>query len=477
MKINRKKIFFTGIALFIFVLLYLLFSWNNATVLAETLHEEYMVKFDYENKYYIANDQGTSSSMLRTGKGKTSATMINGKKSYSDVSFVIKGDFLNYGDMTMVVADNFELKLNVGLFEVSSLIVFNDFDEIILSTNEKSIELSNLKDGVYYVEISLDGDVEIVQGNTFSYKATCCFNFRVKSPPKGEFVKSDKDNSILFVWNNDNWKATLDGQPYSQKTWITAEGNHSIELINELGIATTYNFDIDHFYIRLETIEPTCMENGYDIYKCSQCGELKYNELEAIDHQYITRIVAPTCTESGGTQYECQVCGYSYIIKNSLPSGHNYTTKLIKLPTCNTEGMRRNICDDCGYYYDTVIPANGHNYEITDTLSSQGTTSRIYTCSECGHSYKQELGDQYEEVSNYVDYLFEQYSPYMWWVLLASAGVWSIAIGVMIAIAQKNDEKEKAKKMLVNYVIGLIVIAVIVVACPYLMRGIAALIT
>ena len=47
----------------------------------------------------------------------------------------------------------------------------------------------------------------------------------------------------------------------------------------------------------------------------------------------------------------------------------------------------------------------------------------------------------------------------------------------MIAIAKKNDEKEKAKKMLVNYVIGLVVIAVIVVACPYLIRGIASLIT
>ena len=65
----------------------------------------------------------------------------------------------------------------------------------------------------------------------------------------------------------------------------------------------------------------------------------------------------------------------------------------------------------------------------------------------------------------------------MWWVLLASAGIWSIAIGVMIAIAQKHEDKEKAKKMLINYVIGLIVIAVIVVACPYLIRGIAALIT
>lgn len=95
----------------------------------------------------------------------------------------------------------------------------------------------------------------------------------------------------------------------------------------------------------------------------------------------------------------------------------------------------------------------------------------------CGHSYKQELGDQYEEVSNYVEYLFEQYSPYMWWVLLAAAGVWSIVMGVFFAIAQKNEDKEKSKKMIINYAIGLVVIAVIVVACPNLIRGIAALVT
>ena len=83
----------------------------------------------------------------------------------------------------------------------------------------------------------------------------------------------------------------------------------------------------------------------------------------------------------------------------------------------------------------------------------------------------------YEEVSNYVEYLFEQYQPYMIWVFLATAGVWSIAIGVAIIIAHKNEDKEKAKKMLVNYVVGIVVIFAILVACPYLVRGIAALVT
>ena len=48
--------------------------------------------------------------------------------------------------------------------------------------------------------------------------------------------------------------------------------------------------------------------------------------------------------------------------------------------------------------------------------------------------------------------------------------------GSVYGIAQKNEDKEKARKMLKNYIVGLVVIAVILVACPYLVNGIAALI-
>ena len=41
----------------------------------------------------------------------------------------------------------------------------------------------------------------------------------------------------------------------------------------------------------------------------------------------------------------------------------------------------------------------------------------------------------------------------------------------------RDIEKEKAKRMFVNYGIGLIVIFSILIACPYLVRGITALIT
>ena len=52
---------------------------------------------------------------------------------------------------------------------------------------------------------------------------------------------------------------------------------------------------------------------------------------------------------------------------------------------------------------------------------------------------------------------------------------WKDVLKMLLEIL-RNEDKEKARKMIKNYVIGLVVIAVILVACPYLVRGIAALI-
>lgn len=295
--------------------------------------------------------------------------------------------------------------------------------------------------------------------------------------PSGSLIKSDSDNSMSFVWNNQYWSATLDGANYSEGRMISNEGNHEIILSNNAYKTKSYKFSIAHFYRLTGQTVSTCFENGVKSYECTQCGDI-YEEIDyATGHRYNIISMPSTCTESEHIVYKCSLCGESYETEGGYPTGHNYNNEVITAPTCTQDGLLRSTCEHCGDSYDTTIVANGHNYRIAETTSKNGKTTRIYTCSECGHSYKQELGDQYEEVANYVEYLFEKYEPYMWWVLLGSAGVWSIVIGVMIAIARKNEDKEKAKKMLVNYVIGLVVIAVIVVACPYLIRGIAALVT
>lgn len=331
----------------------------------------------------------------------------------------------------------------------------------------------------------------------------------------GEFVKSDTDNTVFFTWDRPSWTATLDGVEYTKGTWIRDEGEHTIKLSSKTKSAF-YPFKIDHYYnehfekptcthggyLRYDCVQcgdsytdysieetghyyvasttaATCTSGGYTVYTCTRCGDsYTDNYTNPLGHNYESVYKPATCTDYGKTVFTCQVCGNGYYeTDGTLPTGHSYINKIITAPTCTTDGLRRISCEKCEYSLDTAISANGHNYNITETITTQGTTVRHYSCTICSHSYTQELGDQYEEITNYVEYMFEQYEPYMWWVLFASAGVWSIAIGVMIAIAHKNDEKEKAKKMLVNYVIGLVVIAIIVVACPFLLRGIAALIT
>lgn len=224
-------------------------------------------------------------------------------------------------------------------------------------------------------------------------------------------------------------------------------------------------------------IEPTCTERGHTLHKCSYCGdEYRTDETFALGHNYTERTIDVSCTENGCVLHTCTRCGYEYETNVVQALGHKYVSEVTRQVTCDEDGNRHHICVRCGDQYDTEIPHFGHTFEIVDERNNGGTVVRTYKCEVCGYSYTQDLGDQYEEVSNYVEYLFQQYSPYMVYVFLATSGVWSIAMGIAYIIAKKNEEKEKAKKMLVNYGIGMIVIFAILIAAPLLVRGIAALI-
>ena len=243
------------------------------------------------------------------------------------------------------------------------------------------------------------------------------------------------------------------------------------------GYNDTFVDALGHDY-QLKRVEPTCTEEGYIGQCCSRCSDMYKTEiLRALGHEYVETYVAVTCTEEGCILHICLECGYEYKTDIVRPSGHSLETNVLLASTCEEKGERYYGCTKCDYERIDEIPEQGHNYEIAETETVDGVITRRYICSKCTDEYTQEMGEQYEKVSNYVEYLFDEYSPYMMWVFLATAGVWSIAMGIAIIIATKNEDKAKAKKMLVNYGIGLIVIFAILVAAPYLVRGIAALVT
>lgn len=128
-------------------------------------------------------------------------------------------------------------------------------------------------------------------------------------------------------------------------------------------------------------------------------------------------------------------------------------------------------CMGCvGSYNGDYIEAKGHEYEtkVVRDLHCETMDERSFYCTKCGAIITQNMDGKYEQDFSYIEYFFGRYQPYMCWVLLTIAGVWRIVMDIFFAIAQKNEEKEKARKMIKNYVIGLFVMFSILVACLYL---------
>lgn len=237
-----------------------------------------------------------------------------------------------------------------------------------------------------------------------------------------------------------------------------------------------YVVPLGHKYTN-ESFDATCTEGGGVTHECERCGH-NYSEYfsQPRGHVFREETFEPTCTEDGYVYHICQVCGYKYRTDIVKALGHEYKTHIETDADCLHSGDRVYHCERCGNEYHTVIPYSGHQYVVTEAETDSGL-KRTYVCEECGESHIDYVENKNELVSDYIEYLFGQYSPYMIWVFLATSGVWSAAIGVAFILAWRNEDKEKAKKMLINYGIGLVVIFGILVACPYLIRGIAYLVT
>lgn len=343
----------------------------------------------------------------------------------------------------------------------------NDTTYQIANTSHFTVNGSD-PDGVYsfYATDELGNTTEVV------------WIERSTALPQAIIEYSTTDNGVRVKWEDESYTATINGQTYRNGEWITEEGNYQVIVSNTIGRSSIYSFVVGHHFIKEQVVLPTCTEEGYTLYVCNCCQTTEKREIiSPIGHQFTTSEKEPTCIISGGLHHTCLVCGYTYITDEQLPEGHLYESRVIRPATCTQNGERQHTCEKCGDTYQTIIPATGHHYQLTTVETNDGITTRIYVCTVCKDSYQQEIGAQYEKVAGYIQYLFDRYSPYMVWMFLATSGVWSIAIGVAIIVAQKNEEKEKAKRMLVNYAVGLVIIFTILVACPYLIRGIAMLIT
>lgn len=229
---------------------------------------------------------------------------------------------------------------------------------------------------------------------------------------------SDEDKGISYVAGN------CDTEGYVSRICKTC-GNE--DNITRTQYAATEGYDVvkyDEMAIKghnwgekVETVEPTCVANGYDLYICQICNaEDKRADVLAEGHKYnmddsavenvdYKVVVKPTCITEGSKAYICTVCSEvatdeAYI--KSIPTiQHNVTNTKAELlvtsveATCTEDAYKIYRCgvDPLCEYTQTFTDegtALGHNFVVNKTPCCSTNGKTYYVCDrvcngvECG---------------------------------------------------------------------------------------------
>ncbi|MCD8206204.1 MAG: leucine-rich repeat protein [Clostridia bacterium] len=237
------------------------------------------------------------------------------------------------------------------------------------------------------------------------------------------------------------------------------------------GYVESYEYiaPLGHDYV-YESVAATCEEAGHTGVVCNRCGETFFTETTpALGHSYGVTYTSAGCENEECYLYTCVRCGDFYEVKSGYPLGHSYDVEVISSATCEETGERLYRCSRCGDAYYSEVAALGHSF-----LTTVEGGLRVLTCQRCGLVEKYDISGVEEYVASSFESVWDKYMDYVWWILLATCGVWSIFMGVRYAISSDSEDRAKAKRMITNYVLGILVIAVVFVACPALAYGIAA---
>ncbi len=153
-----------------------------------------------------------------------------------------------------------------------------------------------------------------------------------------------------------------------------------------------------HNYGSGEVIAPTCVSEGYTIYRCTDknCNfEKKDNYTAKVDHVYGDTgvITEPTCIADGFATYACLVCGHEdrRAYEDNQKLGHFWKESPAVNPTCTEPGKTAGVyclrCKKVSVEQETIDKL-GHNYKDTKvepTCTQDGYTR--HACDRCGDSY------------------------------------------------------------------------------------------
>lgn len=288
-----------------------------------------------------------------------------------------------------------------------------------------------------------------------------------------EIVHLENSNQVYLTWESDEYDVTINEKQYLKNTIIKNEGTYNVKIENEIGNISYLTFNICCYYKLTKIIQPTCIEEGYTLYNCISCSkEQRKDYTKKTTHIYHLKTIEPTCETEGGLINYCIYCNEMVYINKTNKTPHKFDTYLITVPTCTENGVREFKCILCGYKELKEIGMKKHNFKLLQEEKEGLMITTYNMCEECHtietHSYKVFEND----ISSTINKIINSYFHYIVNILLITSSIWSLFIGVKIIISESKEEKDKTKKMIKNYIIGLIIIFIIIVMIPYLVKGI-----
>ena len=144
-----------------------------------------------------------------------------------------------------------------------------------------------------------------------------------------------------------------------------------------------------HSYVKVDEKAPTCTEDGYVYWSCTQCSHFKAETKHALGHliSSYTERTEPTCEKNGKIAGKCDSCGE--IINKEIPAtGHLYGDVTTSGGYCGNHPVGTVSCLNC----DKIIAKFGHTFEETVVKATCTTSGKItHKCIDCGYSYEERL--------------------------------------------------------------------------------------
>ena len=143
----------------------------------------------------------------------------------------------------------------------------------------------------------------------------------------------------------------------------------------------------------LETV-PVNEESGAKYVEITAQNFSAYS-VEPVNHNYSASVTAPTCEEQGYITYTCSECGDSFVDNYVSPLGHDMGDWIVdEPPTCTQMGTHHKECSRCGDVVSAWMPALGHSDEVTYKNLTETTHDVYYACCDTlkyasqSHSYE-----------------------------------------------------------------------------------------